>query len=165
VTIQKHYVHTKHVNIIAGRITSRSNLSYCCLFWEGRENGNRVWLYVYVYRRVVQESKSVQVFKKRLKRGEFIVCLGKGKGKSKCKSKVHPRIGHEGPDGENMYTLPSTSALDGVGGQRHVPAALLPGGTQYKTEHTLPKHFLCFAVICFCMCCVCDVMKFNLFYL
>ena len=25
------------------------------------------------------------------------------------------------------YTLPSTSALDGVGGQRHAPAALPPG--------------------------------------
>jgi len=32
-----------------------------------------------------------------------------------------------------MYssTLPSTSALDGVGGQRHAPAALPPGKTQY----------------------------------
>jgi hypothetical protein len=32
-----------------------------------------------------------------------------------------------------MYssTLSLTSALDGVGGQRHVPAALHPGKTQY----------------------------------
>ena len=31
------------------------------------------------------------------------------------KGKVHPRIGHEGPESEQMYgsTLPSTSALDG----------------------------------------------------
>jgi len=36
---------------------------------------------------------------------------GKGKGK------VHPRTGHEGPEGEQMYssTLPSTSELDGGG--------------------------------------------------
>ena len=33
----------------------------------------------------------------------------------KVKGKVHPRTGHEGPEGEQMYssTLPSTSALDG----------------------------------------------------
>jgi hypothetical protein len=44
---------------------------------------------------------------------------GKGKGK------VHSRTGHEGPEGEQMYssTLPSTSALDGVGGQPHAPAS------------------------------------------
>jgi len=36
---------------------------------------------------------------------------GKGKGE------VQPRIGHEGPEKEQMYrsTLPSTSALDGGG--------------------------------------------------
>ena len=49
--------------------------------------------------------------------------------KTKGKGKVHPRTGHEGPEREQMYssTLPSTSALDGVGGQRHDPAALSPG--------------------------------------
>jgi hypothetical protein len=26
--------------------------------------------------------------------------LGKGKGKGKSKAKVHPRTGHEGPEGE-----------------------------------------------------------------
>jgi hypothetical protein len=47
----------------------------------------------------------------------------------KSKSKVHPKTGHEGPEGEQMYssTLPSTSALDGVGGQHHAPAALPTG--------------------------------------
>jgi hypothetical protein len=46
----------------------------------------------------------------------------------KGKGKVHPRTGHEGPEGEQMYssTLSLTSALDGVGGQRHAPAALSP---------------------------------------
>jgi hypothetical protein len=50
-------------------------------------------------------------------------------GKGKDKRKVHPRRGHEGPEGELRYssTLSLTSALDGVGGQRHSPAALLPG--------------------------------------
>jgi hypothetical protein len=53
------------------------------------------------------------------------VCKGNGK--------VHPRTGHEGPEGEYRYssTLSLTWALDGVGGQRHAPAALLPGKTQY----------------------------------
>ena len=41
-------------------------------------------------------------------------------GATLCKGKVevHPRTGHEGPEGEQMYssTLPSTSALDRVGG-------------------------------------------------
>ena len=47
--------------------------------------------------------------------------IGKGKGQ--------PRTDHEGPKGEQMYssTLPPTSALDGVGGQHHVQAALPPG--------------------------------------
>ena len=42
-----------------------------------------------------------------------IALLRKGKGKGK--GKVHPRTGHEGPEGVQMYsaTLPSTSALDG----------------------------------------------------
>ena len=38
-----------------------------------------------------------------------------------------------------MYssTLPSTSALDGVGGQRHAPAALPPGKTRYPLYRKL----------------------------
>jgi hypothetical protein len=41
---------------------------------------------------------------------------------------VHPRTGHEGPEGELRYssTLSLTLALDGVGDQRHAPAALTP---------------------------------------
>jgi hypothetical protein len=49
--------------------------------------------------------------------------------KGKGKGKVHPRTGHEGPNGEQRYssTLSLNSALDGeVGGQRHAPAALPP---------------------------------------
>jgi len=47
---------------------------------------------------------------------------GKGKGK------FHRITGHEGPELEKNYssTFPSTSVLDGVGGQRHAPAALPP---------------------------------------
>jgi hypothetical protein len=47
--------------------------------------------------------------------------------------KVHPRTDHESAEGEQMYssTLSSTSALDGVDGQRHAPAALPPGNTRY----------------------------------
>jgi hypothetical protein len=40
---------------------------------------------------------------------------------NKDKGKVHPITGHEGPEGS---TLSLTSALDGVGGQRHALAAL-----------------------------------------
>ena len=49
--------------------------------------------------------------------------------KVKVKGKVNRRTGHEGPEMEQMYssTLPSTSALDEVGGQHHAPAALPPG--------------------------------------
>ena len=41
--------------------------------------------------------------------------------------------------GEQMYnsTLPSTSALDGIGGQRHAPTALLPGKTRYPLYRRL----------------------------
>jgi hypothetical protein len=48
---------------------------------------------------------------------------------SGIKGKVHPRTGYEGPEGEYRYscTLSLTSALDGVDGQRHAPAALPPG--------------------------------------
>ena len=44
----------------------------------------------------------------------------------KGKVKGHLRTDNEGPEGEQRYnyTLPSTSALDGVSGQRHNPAAL-----------------------------------------
>ena len=45
------------------------------------------------------------------------------------RSKVRPRTGHEDPGGELRHssTLSLTSALDGVGGQRHFPAAIPPG--------------------------------------
>ena len=59
----------------------------------------------------------------------IITYKGKGKG--------HPITGHEGPEGEQMCssTLPLTSALDGVGGQHHAPAALPPGKTRYQLYH------------------------------
>jgi len=47
---------------------------------------------------------------------------------------VHPRSGHEDPEGEQRYisTLSLTSVLDGVGGQRHAPAASPPRKTRYQ---------------------------------
>ena len=59
--------------------------------------------------------------------------------KGEGKGKVLPRTGHEGPEGEQMYssTLLSTSALDGVGGQRHAPAALPLGKTRYPLYRRL----------------------------
>ena len=58
---------------------------------------------------------------------------------SKVKGKGHPITGHEGLEGEYMYsyTLPSTSALDGVVGKRHAPAALAPGKTRYRLYRRL----------------------------
>ena len=52
---------------------------------------------------------------------------------NESKGKVHPRTGHEGPEGKQRYnsTVSLTLALDGVGGQRHAPAALPPGKTRY----------------------------------
>ena len=43
-------------------------------------------------------------------------------------SKVHPRTGREGPEGEQMYssTLPSTSALDGGGWSTTRPGRFTP---------------------------------------
>jgi len=67
-------------------------------------------------------------------------------GNKKCtifikgkKGKFHPRTGHEGLVGEQMHTstLPLTSALAGVGGEPHVPAALPPGKTRYPSYRRL----------------------------
>jgi hypothetical protein len=53
--------------------------------------------------------------------------------------KVHPRTGHQAPEEEYRYSsTPSlTSALDGVGGQRHAPAALPPEKTRYPLYRKL----------------------------
>ena len=58
---------------------------------------------------------------------------------SKGKGKGLPITGHERPRGEQMYssTLPSTSTLDGVGGQTHAPAALPPVKVPYPLYRRL----------------------------
>ena len=60
---------------------------------------------------------------------------------TKGKGKVHPRAGHEGPEGEQMYnfTLLLTSVLDVLCGQRHAPAALSVGTTHCKRGWMGPK--------------------------
>ena len=62
-------------------------------------------------------------------------CKGKGKGKGQLRA----RTGHEGPEGEHVYscTLLSNLALNGVGGQRQDPAALPPGKNRYPLYRTL----------------------------
>ena len=52
---------------------------------------------------------------------------------------VHPRTGHEGPEGEQRYSLALSlvSALGGVGGQCHAPAALPSGKTRYPLYRRL----------------------------
>ena len=59
--------------------------------------------------------------------------------KVKVKGKVHSRRDHKGPEGEQRYncTVSLTSALDGVGGQRHAPAALPLGKTRYPLYRRL----------------------------
>jgi len=66
-------------------------------------------------------------------RAHYLTC-----GKA-IKGKVHPKRGHEGPERELIYssTLSLTSALDGVGGHRHAPAALPPGNTRYPLYRAL----------------------------
>ena len=51
------------------------------------------------------------------------------RGRGKGKSKVHPRTGHEGPEGEDRYssTLSLTSALDGCGWSTSGPGRFAPG--------------------------------------
>jgi hypothetical protein len=53
--------------------------------------------------------------------------------------RFHPRTSDDFPKGEWRYssTLSLTSALDGVGDQRHVPAALPPGKTRYPLYRRL----------------------------
>ena len=54
---------------------------------------------------------------------EQYIYKGKGKGKG------HPRTGHEGPEGEQMYssTLPSTSVIDVGGWSAPRPGRFTPG--------------------------------------
>jgi hypothetical protein len=68
-----------------------------------------------------------------LERINSAVLQGTGKGT------VHPITGHEGPEEEQSYssTLSLTSALNGVGGQRHALAALPPGKTRYPLYRRL----------------------------
>jgi hypothetical protein len=53
------------------------------------------------------------------------MCIDKCTGRGK----VHPTTGHEGPEGEQMYssTLPSTSALDVGGWSALRPGRFTPG--------------------------------------
>jgi hypothetical protein len=75
----------------------------------------------------------------------YIYRKGRGAGgieltrKPLFKGKVHPRTGHEGPEGEQRYScsLSLTSALVGVGVQRHAPTALPPGKTRYPLYRRL----------------------------
>ena len=55
------------------------------------------------------------------------------------KGNFHPTRVHKGPGGSRSYssTHSSTSPLDGVGGQRHAPAALPPGKTRYPLYRRL----------------------------
>jgi hypothetical protein len=55
------------------------------------------------------------------------------------KCNVHPRKGHEDSEGEKRYSSAVSLiwALDGVGGQRHAPAALPPEKTQYPLYRRL----------------------------
>jgi hypothetical protein len=70
-----------------------------------------------------KRNKENKTFRKSILFNPSRVNKGTGKGKG------HPITGHEGPVGEyrHISTLSLTSALDGVGSQRHASAALPPG--------------------------------------
>jgi hypothetical protein len=55
------------------------------------------------------------------------------------KDKLHPRTGHDGPEGEQRYcsTLSLTLSLDWVDGQRYTTAALTPGMIRYLLRRRL----------------------------
>jgi hypothetical protein len=55
--------------------------------------------------------------------------------KGRGKGEVHPRTGHKGPEGEQMYspTVPSTLVLDGGWVVNAIYATLPPGKTWYPT--------------------------------
>ena len=56
-----------------------------------------------------------------------------GDGLEKVKVKLTPWQAYACTEGKRRYSSNplATSTLEGVGGQHHVPAALLPGKTQY----------------------------------
>ena len=53
--------------------------------------------------------------------------------RSKVKRKIQPRTGYASPDGMYSSILSLSSALEGVGGQLHTPAAL-PSGKRRCTH-------------------------------
>ena len=61
----------------------------------------------------------------------------------KGKDKVHPTKGHEDPEGKYSYisTLSLTSAVDGVGSESQVPAALPQGRSGWVWKISLPPGF------------------------
>ena len=81
-------------------------------------------------------GKNINTYKAEMQKREGIKPLGilrsglenNIKRSVKGKGKGHPRTGHEGPDGEQMYssTLPSTSALDGSGWSTPRPGRFTP---------------------------------------
>ena len=86
-----------------------------------------------MYTENVQQQKDVGGMKLKynnLLRGivswTYSIKIGNGMGKGR--EKVLPRIGHKGPEEEQMYssTLPSTLALDGGGWSMPCPSHLSP---------------------------------------
>ena len=75
--------------------------------------------------------------------GLYSKCYMYGSERRKCEreNKAHPTTGHKDPEGEQRYSsiLSLTSALDGVGGERHAPAALPPGKTPYPLYRRLGR--------------------------
>ena len=97
-------------------------------FWHVTQRIGKVSTYVSV-------QTTFPIFK-----GKTVFCLIYGDGpdrlsrsfgKYQSTGKIHPRTCRESPEREQRYntTLSLTSALDGVGGQRHAPAALPLGKT------------------------------------
>jgi hypothetical protein len=77
--------------------------------------------YKTVWYGIKQRNKTAKR-KKKLKKGE------REKSKSQIKGKGHPRAGHEGPEGDEIYssTLSLTSALDADGWSKPRPGRFTP---------------------------------------
>ena len=98
------------------------------------ENNSEVWTYTKFFSKMTKrghknfedgwQRRSVADYTRGRNSAQWPSLNGKGKD--------HIRTGHEGPEGEKRHssTRSLTSALEGVGGQRHAPPALPPEETR-----------------------------------
>jgi hypothetical protein len=128
------YVHLLQANHVATLL--RLFLKYCQHSLQGSPDffskmfrvDNKLHVYTQVFDLVIKKFylQRIQVSTIFVKLSDVRPAVRALDTAGKCK--VHPRTGHEGTEEEQRYsaTLSLTSALYGVGGQRHTPAILPP---------------------------------------